>query len=215
MLASTYNIPACFCTALTNHLRAAESCRAHSRHRHIARRTASSRVKDSGRAGSGNAARVHVQRPRSLRQTARGRRGTDPGTPPVCRRANPDRARRSSLRVQFAAHRRQRWSWLNRKALGRPVAEPISDFLGVKAASLAAGAPKLRGINRIVFTTCRRSPTDDRRHAYLPVTGLIIADECHHVPAARGRTTRSADPARRWLFGLTATAVPVATSATT
>src|SRR4029079_8367120 len=78
----------------------------------------------------------------------------------------------------------------------------IAEFLGVKAGQLGGGRTKLRGSIDVVTlqTLSRRNDVADLTAGY----GLIVADECHHVPAAAFEHAVKQIPARRWL-GLTAT----------
>jgi hypothetical protein len=78
----------------------------------------------------------------------------------------------------------------------------ISEFLGVKAGQLGGGRVKLRGTIDIVTlqTLARHGDIAGLTAGY----GLIVADECHHVPAAAFEHAVKQIPARRWL-GLTAT----------
>ena len=74
--------------------------------------------------------------------------------------------------------------------------------LGVKAGQLCGGRAKLRGSIDVVTlqTLSRRDDVAEMTAGY----GLIVADECHHVPAAAFEHAVRQIPARRWL-GLTAT----------
>ncbi len=78
----------------------------------------------------------------------------------------------------------------------------ISEFLGVKAGQLGGGRAKLRGTIDVITlqTLSRRGDIAALTAGY----GLIVADECHHVPAAAFEDAVRQIPARRWL-GLTAT----------
>jgi Type III restriction enzyme, res subunit len=78
----------------------------------------------------------------------------------------------------------------------------IAEFLGVKAGQLGGGRAKLRGSVDVVTlqTLSRRDDVPELTGGY----GLIVADECHHVPAAAFEHAVKQIPARRWL-GLTAT----------